>query len=382
MTNRSTWRRTTVGDSRHVLIRHSPFVPPLDILTKPMHHPIVPMRCYWRVGGGMEQRDLGRTGLRVSVLGYGAGAVGGLMVRGDAPEQTRAIGRAIEAGITYFDTAPGYGDGRSEENLGRALRELGAWGRVVVGTKVRLGPDDLADPAAAIRRSCEASLRRLGHDSVNLLQLHNAVSLDAAGSATAGGALPLAEVLGAVSEGLRAVQSAGLAAHVGFTGLGDAEALRTVARDGHFATVQSYFNALNPSAGYAGAPGEGQDFAGLIDTAAAAGLGVIVIRALAAGALVGQPERHANAGDPNSALAGGPDYAGNIARARALAPLIADLGLDSPIELALRFVQSKPGVSTVLVGYSDLAQLEDTLRWTARGPLPAAGVERVVALAR
>jgi aryl-alcohol dehydrogenase-like predicted oxidoreductase len=330
----------------------------------------------------MEQRDLGRTGLRVSVLGFGAGAVGGLMVRGDAADQTRAVGRAIEAGITYFDTAPGYGDGRSEENLGRALRELAAWGRVVVGTKVRLAPDDLADPVAAIRRSGEASLRRLGHDSVNLLQLHNAVSLDTAGSATAGGALPLADVLGAVIEGLQAVQRAGLAAHVGFTGLGDAAALHTVARDGRFATMQSYFNALNPSAGYAGAAGEGQDFAGLIDTATSSGLGVIVIRALAAGALVGRPERHANAGDPNSALAGGPDYAGNIARARTLAPLVADLGLESPIELALRFAQSKPGISTVLVGYSDLAQLEDALRWTARGPLPAAGVERVVALAR
>lgn len=330
----------------------------------------------------MEQRDLGRTGLRVSVLGYGAGAVGGLMVRGDAAEQTHAVGRAIEAGITYFDTAPGYGNGRSEENLGRALRELAAWGRVVVGTKVRLDPEDLADPVAAIRRSCEASLQRLGHDSVNLLQLHNAVRLGDNESAITGGSLPLAEVRGAVAEGLLAVQRAGLASHVGFTGLGEAEALHAVARDGRFATVQSYFNALNPSAGHAGATGEGQDFDGLIDVASTAGLGVIIIRALAAGALGGQPARHPNAGDPDSALAGGPNYVGNITRAQTLAPLVADLGLESPIELALRFAQSKPGVSTVLVGYSDLAQLEDALRWTARGPLPAAGVERIVALAR
>ena len=82
----------------------------------------------------MEQRDLGRTGLQVSALGFGAGAVGGLMVRGDPAEQTRAVARALDAGITYFDTAPGYGDGRSEENLGRALRELNAWGRCAVGT--------------------------------------------------------------------------------------------------------------------------------------------------------------------------------------------------------------------------------------------------------
>ena len=101
----------------------------------------------------MEQRDLGQTGLKVSALGYGCGAVGGLMVRGEPAEQTRAVGRALEAGITYFDTAPDYGQGKSEENLGRALKELGAWGRVVVGTKVRLDPADTST-AAIRRRAC------------------------------------------------------------------------------------------------------------------------------------------------------------------------------------------------------------------------------------
>lgn len=60
----------------------------------------------------MEQRTLGRTGLRVSALGFGCGAIGGLMVRGDPAEQRRAVAHAIQAGITYFDTAPSYGDGR------------------------------------------------------------------------------------------------------------------------------------------------------------------------------------------------------------------------------------------------------------------------------
>src|SRR5688572_30849697 len=124
----------------------------------------------------MEQRDFGRTGLKVSVLGFGCGAVGGLLVRGDPAEQANAVRRALDAGITYFDTAPVYGDGRSEENLGRALAELNAWDRVVVGTKVRLLPDELRDPAAAIRRSLEQSLRRLNHDSVGLIQLHNRIS--------------------------------------------------------------------------------------------------------------------------------------------------------------------------------------------------------------
>jgi aryl-alcohol dehydrogenase-like predicted oxidoreductase len=330
----------------------------------------------------MEQRDLGRTGLRVSALGYGAGAVGGLMVLGDPAEQKRAVARALDAGITYFDTAPGYGNGRSEETLGRALRELDAWGRVVVGTKVRVGPEDLADPIPAIRRSCEASLRRLGRDSVDLIQLHNQIRRDTSGPTAASNGLPLDATLGAVAEGLQQLVRDGLAGHVGYTGLGDADATAAIARDGRFATVQTYYNAANPSAGTAGASGGGQDFAGLIGTAAANGLGVIVIRSMAAGALTGAPERHENASDPGSPLAGGPGYTHDIARARALAPLAQELGLESTLELTLRFAESTAGVSTVIVGYSDLAQLEDAIRWTARGPLPIEARERVVALAR
>ncbi|HET8628862.1 MAG TPA: aldo/keto reductase [Thermomicrobiales bacterium] len=334
----------------------------------------------------MEQRPLGRTGLTVSALGYGAGSIGGLMVRGDAAEQAAAVARALAAGVTYFDTAPGYGDGRSEENLGQALREAGARWRVVVGTKVRLAPADLADPAAAIRRSIEASLRRLGRDAVDLLQLHNPLALagraaDAAEVAS-GRTLDVAAALDGVAEGLRAVVRDGLAGHAGFTGLGDAAATREVARSGRFATVQCYFNALNPSAGFAGASGGGQDFAGLIDAAAGAGLGVIAIRCLAAGALAAQPERHANAGDPGAPLAGGAEYARDLARAGAIARLAADAGLEGPLELALRFALSKPGVSTALVGYSDLPQLESALRWAERGPLPDDLVRRALDLAR
>jgi len=73
----------------------------------------------------MEYRPLGRTGLSVSVLGFGCGSVGGLMVRGDRAEMVRAVSRAIELGINYFDTARIYGDGKSESNLGSVLREVG-----------------------------------------------------------------------------------------------------------------------------------------------------------------------------------------------------------------------------------------------------------------
>src|SRR5271163_3015896 len=132
----------------------------------------------------MQTRPLGRTGLSVSVLGFGCGAVGGLMVRGAAADQARAVARAMEAGITYFDTAPSYGDGASERNLGRVLAELKP--DVRLGTKVRLDDADKASIATALAASLDASLRRLGLDHVDLLQLHNAITeADAPGAITA-----------------------------------------------------------------------------------------------------------------------------------------------------------------------------------------------------
>lgn len=323
----------------------------------------------------MEQRDFGRTGLKVSVLGFGCGAVGGLLVRGDPAEQANAVRRALDAGITYFDTAPVYGDGRSEENLGRALAELNAWDRVVVGTKVRLLPDELRDPAAAIRRSLEQSLRRLNHDSVDLIQLHNRITATNEGER---GGVPRDEVLGGIGDGFDRVVADGLARHVGFTGLGEKEPLLAVTRSGRFESVQSYFNVLNPSAGFAGTSAGSDDFGGIIDVAAASGVGVIVIRPFAAGALSAQPERHPNAGDPGTPLAGGAAYQGDLERARRLEPMAAELGFESPLELGLRFVQAKPGVSTVIVGYSTLDHLESAIRWTERGPLGDDVIGRVV----
>jgi L-galactose dehydrogenase/L-glyceraldehyde 3-phosphate reductase len=321
----------------------------------------------------MEQRPLGSTGLTVSALGFGCGAVGGLMVRGDAAEQRQAVSRALDAGITYFDTAALYGDGASETNLGRAMQELGTWSRVVVGTKVRL--PSTSDVRVAVRNSLEASLRRLGRPDVDVFHLHNPVAL--AGSE--GGQLELRDVLGDVAQALAEVKQAGLAKHVGFTGLGDSTALREVVMSEPFETVQAYFNVLNPSAGYTGHAGGQQDFEGLIDTAARAGCGVIVIRALAAGAAAGQVDRPPNAGDPGRGMAGG-TYASDLGRAQRVANLAAELGQESAVELAVRFALAKEGVSTVLVGYSNLGHLEDAIRYAERGPLSQDGVRRVLDL--
>src|SRR5262249_10250162 len=154
-------------------------------------------------------------------------------------------------------------------------------------------------------------------------------------------------------EGLRDAVTSGLAHHAGLTGIGDPAALRRAIGSGAFETVQSYFNALNPSAGFAGVSGGGHDFEGLIDAASAAGIGVIAIRVMAAGARSGGAERAATASPGGGALVAGGGFEQDIERARRLADLAAFLGMESTLELGPRFALAKPGVSTVLVGFSD-----------------------------
>ena len=324
----------------------------------------------------MEERLLGRTGLRVSAVGFGCGSIGGLFVRGTETEQRAAFEVAVAAGIRYFDSAPLYGAGHSEENLGRVLVETGA--NVIVGTKVRLNPAEVGDAVAAVRRSIESSLRRLRRDRVDLFQLHNAVVTHAGGS---NDRLAVDDVLGPVLEGMRAVRDAGLTRHIGFTGLGETAALLRLVQDGSFETVQTYFNAINPSTGWSGRNDAGtQDYAGLIDHAREAGVGTLVIRPLAAGALAGEGERHPVAASPSPPYTHDAGYAADQERARKLAALARELGFASSGELALRFVLSKPGVSTVLIGFSDSAQLRDALRWEAARTLDPVILERVLAL--
>src|SRR5262245_43782954 len=113
--------------------------------------------------GAMEKRKLGKTGLEVSVLSFGCGAVGGLMTRGDPRDQEQAVARALELGINYFDTAALYGNGASETNLGRVLAKLKP--AAIIATKVRVAERDRGRIGAAVTASLEASLKRLGRDS-------------------------------------------------------------------------------------------------------------------------------------------------------------------------------------------------------------------------
>jgi len=319
----------------------------------------------------MEYRDLGRTGLAVSLLGFGCGNVGGLLVRGTPAERERAVARAVELGVNYFDTAPLYGDGRSEEHLGQALRALRP--AVYVGTKVRLAPAELGDVPGAIARSLEASLRRLGLERVDLLQLHNAIV-----AAPGGRGVPVGTVLEAVVPALVRLREQGKLRLLGVTALGETDAVQRALAARGLDTAQVCYNLLEPSAGVAVPPGfPAQDFAGVLGRARAHGVGVIVIRALAAGALSGTLERHPVAVPTVEPIASGPDYATDVARARRLDVLVREGHAASVVEAALRFAAAGEAVSTVLVGCSSLAQLEAAAAALARGPLPPAALDRV-----
>jgi L-galactose dehydrogenase/L-glyceraldehyde 3-phosphate reductase len=316
----------------------------------------------------MEYRTLGRTGLRVSALGFGCGDVGGLMVRGTPAERERGVARALEHGINYLDTAPAYGSGESEKNLGQVLRALKP--AAIVGTKWRLAAADLADVGGAVARSVETSLERLGLERVDLLHLHNLIG-------RVGDERPLgvARVLEAVVPAVRRLQEQGKVRFFGVTASGETGALHRALSSGAIDTAQVVFNLLNPTGAYALPVGyPAQDYDRLLVLAREQGVGTIGIRVLAGGALSGQVARHPTAIPSVAPIASGPDYATDVARARALEPLVTQGHAGNLVEAALRFAITGDAMSTVLIGCSDLAQLDFAATAVNKGPLSPAAV--------
>lgn len=319
----------------------------------------------------MRYRALGRTGLQVSEVGFGCGSVGGLMVRGEHAEQRAAVERALQLGINYFDTAASYGNGQSEQNLGQVLRELRA--EPHIGTKVQV-PTGAPDIGAAVVESVERSLKRLGRDSVDLIQLHSRVGADPRGGPNS---LTPHQVLEDVVGAFEALRAQGKVRFYGITGMGETESVLEVLDAGAVYSVQTVYNLLNPSAGVPVPPSfYAQDFDGLIDRAADQQTGVIVIRALAAGALAGEAERHPTAGG-TSPMGSSTEYGDDVDRALRLRFLVDEGFAASPVDAALRFALSNPRVSVMLVGVSDREHVEQAVAAADRGPLPTEALDRL-----
>lgn len=319
----------------------------------------------------MEKARLGSTDLEVSRLTFGCGAVGGLMTKGRASDQDRAVAWARDNGINFFDTAPSYGDGASETNLGRALG--GNTEGIVVGTKVSLREEHLSDIAGAVSRSLDASLTRLQLDHVDLFQLHNTV-----GHPSGNRSLSVDQVLGDVVPALEQMRDTGKARFIGFTANGEPEALHALIESESFASAQVFYNLLVPSAGEivpAGYPAE--DYGQLLVTAARHGVGSIGVRALAGGALSGSEVRHPLGMSSVAPIGSGTGYATDVRRARLFGPVIEAGFATSLPELAIRYAVSNPDLQTIEIGIATLEELQQAAAAVNRGPLPQAATAQI-----
>jgi L-galactose dehydrogenase/L-glyceraldehyde 3-phosphate reductase len=323
----------------------------------------------------MQLRTFGRTGLKLSVLGFGCGAVGGLMVRGDHADQERTVAKALAAGVNYFDTAVQYGDGESEKNLGRILERLKP-ANAVVGTKVRIPPDRYSRIADTITTSLEASLTRLRRDHVDIFHLHNPIT-DRGGGAT----LSVKQVMDEVVPAFERLRAQGKTRFLGITAIGDTSALHQVIDARAFDSAQVVYNMLNPSAAEALPQNyPAHDYGRLFDHTAKAGVGVVGIRVLAGGALSGSAERHPIASPPPEPIGSAMDYNADIERARRLLPLVQAGFASSLTEAATRFALSHDAMGTILVGIATPEQFDGALAAVEKGPLTQAALDRLAEL--
>jgi L-galactose dehydrogenase/L-glyceraldehyde 3-phosphate reductase len=323
----------------------------------------------------MEQRVFGRGGMRFGILGFGCGAVGGLMVRGAPADQDRAVARALEVGVNYFDTAVQYGNGASETNLGRVLKTLKPR-EAFVATKVRVPAEEFGAIEACVTASLHASLGRLGLDHVDIFHLHNAITVNGGGET-----LSVSQVLNSVLPAFQKLRAAGKTRFLGITAVGETEALHAVIDSNGFDSAQVSYNMLNPSAGAAlPANYPAQDYRRLFDHTARAGVGVVGIRVLAGGALSGSADRHPIASPPPDPIGSALRYDTDIDRARRLSPLIAEGYADTLVEAATRFAITHPAMGTILVGMATPDEFEAALAAVRKGKLPQAALDRLTQL--
>jgi aryl-alcohol dehydrogenase-like predicted oxidoreductase len=302
----------------------------------------------------MRYRKLGRTGIEVSEIGYGAWGIGGAQWGGaDDDESLQALHRAIELGLNFVDTALAYGEGRSERLVGQVVREREE--TVHVATKVppknRIWPAEegaeLEDvfPPGYVRECAEQSLRNLGMEAVDLLQLH-VWNDDWAGSE---------ELLGEVDQ----LRSDGKIRHFGIS-INDhqpSNGLRLV-RSGAVDTVQVIYNVFDQSP---------EDE--LLPACREHDVGVIARVPLDEGGLTGRIDADTEfEGDDFRASYFRGDRKREVhERVTAIA---SDLGIDADqlAEAALRFILSEPAVSTVIPGMRSIRNVQRNIAASDAGP--------------
>jgi aryl-alcohol dehydrogenase-like predicted oxidoreductase len=306
----------------------------------------------------MQYRTIGQTGLRVSEIGFGCGNNAALMVKASHEDQVKAVRHALDQGINFFDTAFAYGWGKSEENLGQMLNELGA--NPVISTKIWVWKPWLGRTLKGRTiRAVEAGLARLKRERVDFVQLHTQVT----SKRRAGDRYSLTpkDVLGSygVLEGLKSMRERNKVRFFGFSGFGDPEALHELVESGEFHGFQCYYNLLNPSAGHAVPKNfSARDYCQILDRAAAKGMGSFVVRVLAGGALTSDPNRGGR-GNVHT-ISPGSDYPVELERAEKIKSALGVAG-KALTQAAIRFGLMNPKVSVVLVGFSNTTHIDEAV---------------------
>lgn len=319
----------------------------------------------------METRRFGRTDLNLSVLTFGCGAVGGLMTKGDPADQDHAVAWARDNGINHFDTAPLYGNGASEEALGRALGSNRDG--IIVSTKVRLAPGDRDNLEAAIRSAMDTSLARLKQDHVDLYQLHNTL-----GPTADGEVFSAEEVLNDIVPVFQKLKQEGKTRFIGFTANGETDAIHALINSGEFDGAQIFYNILNPTAGETMPDGyPAQDYRGVLRAAFEKNVGSIGVRVLAGGALTGSEDRHPLGMQDVAPIGSGRDYATDAERARRFQPLIDQGHADSLADLAIRYAISNSQLTTTEIGIATLEEVQTATAAVNCGSLSAPALTAV-----
>jgi aryl-alcohol dehydrogenase-like predicted oxidoreductase len=280
----------------------------------------------------MERRTLGRTGLTVSALGFGAGQIGEARLSDE--DAGRLLNRALDLGVSFIDTARSYG--LSEQRIGRHLE--GRRAEYVLATKGGYGIEGIPEwTCECVTRGIEEALDRLETDVIDVFFLHSCAK----------------EMLvrGEVIRALEAAKTAGKIRAAGYSG--ENEALEFAAECGSFDVLECSVNVCDQRV-----------IAGPIKTAHARGLGVVAKRPIA-----NAPWRFADR--PNG------DYC------EAYWLRLRGMGWDTLrgthdwAELMVRFAAFAPGVATAILGTSRVANLEHAVRAAKQGPLDAETLARV-----
>jgi aryl-alcohol dehydrogenase-like predicted oxidoreductase len=315
----------------------------------------------------MEHRTLGRTGREVSVVGLGTWQLGADWGDVSEADALAVLEASAEAGVTFYDTADVYGDGRSEQLVGRfvaAHPDAGFTVATKMGRRLEQVPSNYVE--ANFRQWLDRSRKNLGVDTIDLVQLH----------------CPPSEVIDddETYDVLDRLVDEGVIAAYGVSVETCAQALSAIARP-HVASIQIILNAFRM-----------KPLDEVLPAAEAAGVGIIARVPLASGLLSGKYDldttfaeddhrtynRDGSAFDVGETFSG-VDYATGVEAAREFSALVSSAGLAdvTPAQAAIAWIVQQPGVSTVIPGARNVEQASSNAAAGLVGELPSSFLEGV-----